>query len=56
MNPWRWIDEFTKLSISSRYFFWEDTLLRLIGVIIGIIILCYLAINERIRIENDFIE
>lgn len=38
ISLWTWLDEFTKLSISGRHFSWEDTLLNLLGVIIGIII------------------
>lgn len=38
MGLWVWLDEFSKLSIPERHFSWEDILLNLIGVIIGIII------------------
>lgn len=38
MSLWTWLDEVTKLSITGRHFSWLDTLLNLLGVIIGIII------------------
>ena len=38
MSLWAWLDEVTKLLIPGRHFSWEDTLLNLLGVIIGIII------------------
>ena len=37
MVLWTWIDEFTKLLVSGRHFSWQDTLLNLLGVMIGIV-------------------
>lgn len=33
-----WIDEVTKLLVYGRHFSWQDTLLNLLGVVVGIII------------------
>lgn len=38
ISLWTWLDEVTKLSIPGRHFSWEDTLLNLVGVIVGVII------------------
>lgn len=38
MGLWSWLDEVSKVSIPGRHFSWLDTLLNLLGVIIGIII------------------
>lgn len=38
MVLWSWLDEVSKVSIPGRHFSWLDTLLNLLGVIIGIII------------------
>ena len=44
-----WLDEFTKLQISGRHFSWEDSLLNLLGVIIGVIIFLFFSCWQKNR-------